>query len=400
VQNAIDAGELLHPHLRALNPEKAYIVAGAGKASTAMARAVAEELPLARGVVVAQRAEAAIGAIEVLGAAHPVPDQSSVVAAERILTLCRNAAPDEEILFLLSGGASSLIALPATGVSLAEKQALTKDLLACGAPIGEINSVRKHLSAIKGGRLSAATRAGLRTFALSDVPGGDWSAIGSGPTLPDTSTLEEARDVLRRWGVPLSAAIVAALNDARNETPKREREDSLRQFRMIGGPSTALEAARAAAASFGFEPIVLGAIGGEARMVAADHARLVDEFVAGRRRVAIISGGELSVTLKRAGGVGGRCREYLLALALSLGDRSALSAAAWDTDGVDGVGDEAGAILVDDSLQRARSCGLDAATLLNAHRSGEFFLALDDSMALGAQDTNVGDIRIILIEPT
>lgn len=399
VQAAIDAARLLGPHFEALDPARPYLVLGAGKASAAMARAVAARLPRARGLVVAHKgardAELAGDPIEILEAAHPVPDQSSVRAAEQILTRCRAAAPEDEVLFLLSGGASSLMALPAPGLGLADKQSITRALLASGAPIEDINTVRKHLSAVKGGRLSAATRAPMRTFALSDVPGDDPASIGSGPTVPDPTTQAEARDILRRWRINPPANVAAALADFRNETPKSHPEGRRRDFTLIGGPSTAVAAACAAAAAEGYEPIPLGALAGEARQVAAGHARLAVDLARRGRPVALVSGGELSVTLGAASGAGGRCREYLLALAVAAGAYG-VCAAAWDSDGVDGEGTDAGALLFGDSGARAALLGVDACGWLDAHRSGEFFTLLGDAIAIGAQPTNVGDVRVIL----
>ncbi|NWG70455.1 MAG: DUF4147 domain-containing protein [Parvularculaceae bacterium] len=400
VQAAVDAANLLKPHLAPLDRARSYLVLGAGKASAAMARAVAEALPGARGLVVAQKGAPGVSPagdpIGILEAAHPVPDQSSVLAAEQILGRCRAAAPDDEILFLLSGGASSLMALPAPGLCLADKQAATRALLARGAPIEDINTVRKHLSAVKGGRLSAATRAPMRTFALSDVPGDDPASIGSGPTVPDPTTQEQARDILRRWRINPSAKVAAALADFRNETPKSHREGRRRDFTLIGGPSTAVAAACAAAAAEGYEPIALGVVAGVARRVAAEHARLALQVATRGRPVALVSGGELSVTLDGASGAGGRCREYLLALAVAAG-ACGVCAAAWDSDGVDGQGTDAGALLFADSVARAALLGVDACGWLDAHRSGEFFTLLGDAIAIGAQPTNVGDVRVILV---
>lgn len=398
VQNAIDGSALLRPHLRALDQNRTYLIAGAGKAAIGMARACADELPNARGLVVAQRASADIGAIRILAGAHPIPDERSVAAAQVMLDLFRSAGPDDEILFLLSGGASALMALPAPGLTLEDKREVTRLLLASGADIGEINCVRKHLSAIKGGRLSAATRARVRTFAISDVPGDDIAAIGSGPTVPDSSTLADARDIIARYGIVVPPRIADALDDPANESVKAHAPGALREFFLIGGPATALAAARAAVAAEGYEVLDLGAIAGEAREVAARHAREALDAAKAGRRVALISGGELSVTLGSAPAAhGGRCREYLLAFLVETGGDPRISAAAWDTDGIDGSADASGAVLLPDSSARASRLGLDDAEHLLAHRSGDFFSALGDSLNLGPQDSNVGDCRIVLI---
>lgn len=397
VQTAIDAGALLRPHLAALDPMRPYLVLGAGKAAGAMARAVAKRCPHARGVVVTTQAEPPAGGMEIVGAAHPVPDETSVAAAERILALARAARPDEEILFLISGGASSLMALPAPGLTLADKQAMTRALLASGAPIGDINVVRRRLSAIKGGRLAAATRAAVHTFALSDVPGDDPAAIGSGPTVPDLPTQGCAREILARWGVDPSPAVAAALADTTFEVPKAQPTGLRRDFTLIGGPGMALGFLARIVAREGFEPVNLGAVEGEARLVAAGQARLALQRAESGRRSALISGGELSVTLGGEAGAGGRCREFLLALALAGCQRAGICAAAWDSDGVDGVGPEAGALLFCDSLGRARGAGIEPQVMLNRHESGAFFAEIGDSISIGAQPTNIGDLRLILV---
>lgn len=396
-QAGIDAGALLRPHLAALDPAQPYLVLGAGKAAGAMARAVAKRCPQARGLVVTTQAEPPAGGIEIIGAAHPVPDETSVAAAKRILALARAARPDEEILFLLSGGASSLMALPAPGLALADKQAMTRALLASGAPIGDINIVRKHLSAIKGGRLAAATRAAVHTFALSDVPGDDPAAIGSGPTVPDTSVQGDAREILARWRVAPSPAVAAALAHPRQESLKNYAPGLRRDFTLIGGPDTVLGILARIVAREGFEPVNLGAVEGEARHVAAEQAQLALQRAESGRPCALISGGELSVTLGGAAGAGGRCREFLLALALAGCQRAGICAAAWDSDGVDGVGPEAGALLFADSLERASVAGIDPQAMLNRHESGAFFAEIGDSVSIGAQPTNIGDLRLILV---
>jgi hydroxypyruvate reductase len=401
VQSEVEPGRLLRPYLSGLDARGELLVVGAGKAAAPMVRAFAEAAPRARGVAVTvEGLGGRWGGIEVVEAGHPIPSEASVVAARRILGLCAAAAPQDHVFFLLSGGASALMALPAPGVSLQEKMHLTSQLLASGADIHEINTVRRHLSAIKGGRLSAATRASMTTFALSDVPGDDPLAIGSGPTVIDPSTLADAWRVLRRHRISVAPAIARALDDPANETLKSEPAGRARSFQLVGGPQTAIAAGRRAALDEGYEVIVLGSESGEAREIAARHVELARACARQGRRVALVSGGELSVSLGGARTEGGRCREYLLAVCAAAGPRAPwLSAAAWDTDGVDGSGEDAGAVLFGDTYERATALGVNPEKSLSVHASGEFFERLGDAVRIGPTGTNVGDFRILLTDP-
>jgi hydroxypyruvate reductase len=343
--------------------------------------------------------------IPMIGSGHPVPDQGSVDAAERTLALAAEARPDDIAVVLISGGGSANWIAPAAGLSLAGKQAINKALLRSGAQIGEMNCVRKHLSRIKGGRLAARIGAGrLVTLAISDVPGDDPSTIASGPTVPDATTLADARAIVARYGLVLPEAAVAALNDPGNETPKPGDPIFDRaEFHIVTRPRDGLEAAIAAAAKTGYEVISLGPdVEGEAREVAAAHARMALDLKAAGRRAVILSGGELTVTLK-GGGLGGPNQEYALALALALGGAPGIAALAADTDGTDGgkgdPTDPAGAEIDASTLARAKVLGLDPERHLADNDSTPFFTALGDLLSPGPTLTNANDLRAILVEP-
>jgi hydroxypyruvate reductase len=376
------------------------VILGAGKAAARMAEA-AERIygAEAEGLVVVPKGYGArLNWIEIVEAAHPIPDAAGQAAAIRALATAAALGAEDRLIVLLSGGASALWAAPPEGVSLAEKQALSRDLLKSGATIQEINTVRKHLSRLKGGRLAAAAfPCPVLTLAVSDVPGDDPSAIGSGPTVGDPTTLEDARAVLGRYGIAPSPAVAAALSDAANESPEPDDPQLARScYRLVLTPRRMIEAVAEEARALGYEPVVLGSeLQGEAREAAIEHAKLVREAARRGRRAAFISGGELDVT-GAADGPGGRCREYLLALAVALDGEAGVSAAALDTDGIDGSGGQAGAVIGPDTLGRARAAGLDAAALLDRHVSGEFFEALGDHIVTGPTRTNLSDLRIIL----
>lgn len=341
--------------------------------------------------------------IPVIEAAHPVPDAAGLAAAERTLELAETAGKGDLVLVLISGGASANWIAPAEGLTLADKQAVTRALLRCGAAIGEINAVRKHLSRIKGGRLARlAAPAAVLTLAISDVPHDDPAVIASGPTVPDPSTLAEARTILRRRGVDVPASAAALLHDAANESPKPGDPLFARTaFRIVARPADAIAAAAQALREAGYEPVMLGAdLEGEARAVAAEHARLARKALAAGRRAAILSGGELTVTVT-GDGRGGPNQEYALALALALDGAPGVAALAADTDGTDGgagsAEDPAGAVVDETTLARARDLGLDPAKLLEANDSTNFFARLSDLVTCGPTRTNVNDCRIILI---
>jgi hydroxypyruvate reductase len=343
--------------------------------------------------------------IPIVAAGHPVPDEGSVASAGRALELAASATADDLVLVLLSGGGSANWVAPAGQLTLAEKRAVTKALLRSGAPIGEMNIVRKRLSRIKGGRLAlAAAPARLLTLAISDVPGDDPAAIASGPTVPDPSTMADARAIVARYGLDLPPAARALIDDDANETPKPGHPAFANStFRIIARPADALGAARAAAEAAGYEVIDLGAdLEGEAREVAAAHADMARRLKAEGRRAAILSGGELTVTL-RGSGRGGPSQEYALALAIALGGEAGIVALAGDTDGTDGGGgeatDPAGAVIDPQTLTRAAAIGLDPARSLADNDSTGFFEALGDLLQPGPTLTNVNDCRVILIEP-
>jgi glycerate 2-kinase len=403
----------LAPHLPAPPAAGRLIVLAAGKAAASMAE-IAErhyldalKLPESRliGLAVTRhgygRPTRRLQAIE---AGHPVPDQASLDAATKTLALADDATEGDLVLVLMSGGASANWIAPAAGLALAEKQAVTRALLKSGAAIGEINTVRKHLSRIKGGRLAArAYPAHVVTLAISDVPGDDPAVIGSGPTVPDPSTLAQARAIVTQYRLDLPAAVGRALADPENETPKPGHPAFERTvFQLVARPADAFRAARAKVEEAGFEPIFLGdRVEGEAREVAAAHARLAREVQVAGRRAVILSGGELTVTL-RGQGRGGPNQEYALALADALAGAPGIAALAGDTDGTDGGGgradDPAGALIDETTLTRARSHGLDPAAFLADNDSTEFFARLGDLLTPGPTTTNINDFRAIVVD--
>jgi glycerate 2-kinase len=342
--------------------------------------------------------------VEMVEAGHPVPDAAGVAATERALTLAGAATREDLVLVLISGGASANWIAPAPGITLAAKQAVTRSLLRSGASITEINTVRKHLSRIKGGRLAArAAPARLVTCAISDVPGDDPAVIGSGPTVPDPTTLGDARAVVGRFGLELPASIEQALNDPRNESPKPgDPVFSGTRWQIVATPANAFAAAAAAVRAAGYDCILLGEhLEGEARDVAADHARIVRELAAGGRRAVVLSGGELTVTI-RGDGRGGPNQEYALALAIAIDGMAGVSALSGDTDGTDGGSgapdDPAGAIVDATTVSRARALSLDPAAFLANNDSTGFFARLGDLLTPGPTFTNVNDFRAILVD--
>ncbi|HET7491043.1 MAG TPA: DUF4147 domain-containing protein [Bradyrhizobium sp.] len=342
--------------------------------------------------------------IRVVEAGHPVPDEAGFGAAEQTLQLAFEAAANDLLLVLLSGGGSANWIAPADGVSFAQKQQVTRALLRSGAPIGEINTVRKHLSRIKGGRLArAGQRAEIVTLAISDVPRDDPSAIASGPTVPDPTTLADARAIVAKYRLDVSDAVARALDDPDNESCKPgDPAFAHATFEIIARPKTSLGAAIKIAADSGYEIIDLGAdLEGEAREVAADHARLALQARAEGRRVAILSGGELTVTV-RGNGRGGPNQEYALALADLLAGTIDISALAADTDGADGGGgsasDPAGAVIDQSTFAKMKSLGLDPKAYLGNNDATGFFAATGDLLHTGPTLTNVNDIRVILVD--
>ena len=402
---AADPARVVAPHLPEA-PAGRTVVVGAGKAAGAMAQALEQSWqgPLEGLVVTRYGHGARCRCIEVIEAAHPVPDAAGREAARRILELARGLGPDDLLLCLISGGGSALLALPAEGLELADKQAVSRALLASGAAIDEMNCVRKHLSAIKGGRLAAAAHpARVVTLAISDVPDDDPAIIASGPTVGDPSSFADARAILEKYGIEPSPAVRRHLMAAAEETPKPgdPRLDGCR-FTLVARPQDSLEAAAKVARAAGVTPLILGAdIEGEAREVArvmAGIAKQVHRF--GQPAPApclLLSGGETTVTLKGRGGRGGRNAEFLLALALALEGLPDIHALACDTDGIDGSEDNAGARLAPDSLARAAAGELDAKALLAANDAYRFFEALNDLIVTGPTLTNVNDFRAILV---
>jgi hydroxypyruvate reductase len=405
-------GVCLPAHLPMPTEGGRVIVLGAGKAAAAMAQAAEAHYEAAGlrelvGGMVTTRHGYALPTrwIEVGEAAHPVPDASSIANAERALRLAAEAGPRDLVLVLLSGGASALWAAPAEGVTLADKQALTRALLRSGAPIGSLNAVRKHVSRIKGGRLTrAAAPAPVVTLAVSDVIGDDPATIGSGPTVADPTTLADARAELVRFGVTPEPPIARALADATNETPKPgDATFASSRYTVVATARQSLEAAAEAGRQLGYEVAILGDdFEGEAREVAAEHAR---QALAARRRnkrVLLLSGGELTVTVTGKGR-GGRNQEFALALAMALDGAPGITALAAGTDGADGgtgaADDPAGAIVDSSTLARAAALNLSPAAFLADNDSGGFFERLGDLVVTGPTQTNVNDFRAIVVEP-
>jgi glycerate 2-kinase len=414
-RTAVDAAHpagCLPPHLPAPPATGRLIVLAAGKAAGSMTE-VAERHYLAagissdriHGIAVTRHGYARpTRIVPVAEAGHPVPDMAGLEAAERTLALAGAAGADDLALVLLSGGASANWIAPAYGIALEGKQDLTRALLKSGASIGEINTVRKHLSRIKGGRLAArATPARVVTLAISDVPGDDPAVIGSGPTVPDPSTLADARAIVARYRLDVPLSIERALADPRNESPKPGNAAFARsEFRLVARPADAFRAAREAVAAAGYECVLLSdQLEGEAREVAAVHAQEARKLAEAGRRAVILSGGELTVTI-RGNGRGGPNQEYALALALALDGTHGIAALAGDTDGTDGgagsVNDPAGAFVDGTTAARARARGLDPAAFLAENDSTAFFARLGDLLTPGPTFTNVNDFRAILVD--
>jgi len=397
-------------------PKGRTLVLGAGKAGGAMAAAVdalwPADAPLS-GLVVTRYhhvpAEYRLrpGRIEVVEAAHPVPDEAGQRAAQRIVELTRGLTADDLVLCLISGGGSALLSWPAEGVTFADKQAVNRALLASGAAIDEMNCVRKHLSAIKGGRLAAmCAPARVVTLAISDVPGDDPAVIASGPTVPDASTCTDAMSILRRYRIEVPSAALHGLQSGAFETPKPgdPRFDG-HAVHLIATPQQSLQAAADLAREHGIEAHILSdEIEGESREVGKVHAALA-RAVARRgqpfsRPCVILSGGETTVTMRQHegdSGRGGRASEFLLGCAIALQGEPGVYALAADTDGIDGIEANAGAIVTPDTLQRATALGLKAQDHLERNDAYSFFEPLGDLVSPGPTFTNVNDFRALLI---
>ena len=389
------------------------LVIGAGKAGGAMAAAVDTLWPARApisGLVVTRYGHVPpayrgnTGRIEVIEAAHPVPDAAGRRAAQRIVELTRGLTEHDLVLCLISGGGSALLSLPAEGLTLEDKQAVNQALLKSGAAIGEMNCVRKHLSSIKGGRLAAlCAPARVVTLLISDVPGDDPEVIASGPTVPDASTCEQALAICTRYAIALPPAALAGLRSGAFETPKPGSAlfDGHR-VHMIATPQQSLEAAAAVAHAAGMDAHILSdQIEGESREVGKVHAALARAVAARNAPFAkpcvILSGGETTVTVKAKGGRGGRATEFLLGCTLALQGTPGIHVLAADTDGIDGIEDNAGAIVTPSTLQRAAALGLKPAQMLDDNDAYNFFKPLGDLVVTGPNFTNVNDFRALLI---
>ena len=403
-------------------PKGRTVVVGAGKAAAAMAKAVENNWPAAaslEGIVITRYAHgfdadsletAALTRIRVLEAGHPVPDDAGEVATKEILALAESLTADDLLLVLVSGGGSSLLSLPVAGISMADLKAVTADLLNSGAPIQEMNVVRKHLSLIQGGRLAALTKARVAALIVSDVTGDDPSAIASGPTAPDSSTYQDALDILHAYRITPPLSIARHLsNGARGEIAETLKPDDAVfarvDNRVIATAHASLSMAGAFFQQHGITPMILGdSVTGEAREVAKVYAALAKQIQQYHHPlkppVALISGGECTVTIRpdaETPGRGGRCSEFLLSLAVELEGRENIHALACDTDGIDGSEDNAGAYLAPNSLSRAAAAGLSAKRLLQANDAYGFFAPLGDVIVTGPTRTNVNDYRVILV---
>ena len=385
------------------------VVVGAGKAAAAMARAVEDAWPGPLEGLVLTRYGHAVPCrhIEVVEGAHPVPDENGRAAAERILRLVSTLGPGDQVLALVSGGGSALLTLPAPGLTLADKRAVNTALLRSGAPIGAMNTVRKHLSAIKGGQLAAAAfPAAVHSLLISDVPGDEPGVIASGPTVADPTTFADALAVLDRYGITEPASALAHLRrGAAGTVPETPKPGDPRLARtrteLVATPQMSLEAAAGVAQRAGVTPMILGdALEGEAREVGRVMAGIARQVRTHgqplRPPCVLLSGGETTVTV-RGNGRGGRNVEFALALALALDGQPGTWALAGDTDGVDGAEEIAGAVVTPDTLARAAAAGLHAATSLDRNDGHGFFRALGDSIVTGPTLTNVNDFRAVLV---
>jgi glycerate 2-kinase len=394
-------------------PKGRTVVIGAGKAGGAMAAAVdalwPKDAPLSGLVVtrydhVPPAYKASPGRIEVVEAAHPVPDEAGRAAAQRIAQLAQGLTADDLVLCLISGGGSALLSLPAPGITLEQKQAINKALLKSGAAIDEMNCVRKHLSAIKGGRLATnCAPARVVTLLISDVPGDAPEVIASGPTVPDSTTCADALAILTRYAIDIPPAARAGLESGAFESPKPgDARFAGHAVHMIATPRQSLEAAAAVARAAGITPYILSdEMEGESREVGKVHAALARSVAhAGTpftKPCVILSGGETTVTVKAKGGRGGRATEFLLGCAIALQGQRGVHVLAADTDGIDGIEDNAGAIVTPDTLARGLAQGMKAQEFLDANNAYGFFAPLGDLVVPGPTFTNVNDFRALLI---
>jgi glycerate 2-kinase len=398
-------------------PKGRTVVLGAGKAGGAMAQAVEALWPADKplsGLVVTRyhhippRPAGLPERIEVVEASHPVPDAAGLAAAERILELTQGLTEDDLVLCLISGGGSALLTLPAEGLTLEDKQRINRDLLNSGANIGEMNCVRKHLSRIKGGRLAAACApAQVVTLTISDVPGDDPSVIASGPTVADRTTCADAWAILQRYKIAVPAAIEAALKAGTLETPKPSPQWDKQPVHLIATPQQSLDAAAELARAAGLNAYVLSdELEGESREVGKVHAALARAAAQGKgpfqKPCVILSGGETTVTIRKQPegtpkGRGGRAGEFCLGLAVALQAQAGVWAIAADTDGIDGIEDNAGAAVSPDTLARAEAQGVKPANCLDRNDAYGFFSAVGDLVITGPTHTNVNDFRAMLV---
>jgi hydroxypyruvate reductase len=386
-------------------PKGRTIVVGAGKAAASMAAAVEAHWngPLEGLVVTRYGHGIPCKYIEVVEASHPIPDEAGSKAARRILDKVSRLTADDLVLVLISGGGSALLASPAYGIALADKQIINRALLKCGAHIAEMNTVRKHLSAIKGGRLAvAAPPAQVVTLAISDVPGDDLSNIASGPTVPDVTTRADALAVLKKYGIEIPTAVARHLSDEASETPKPgDPRFANVTNSLVARPQKSLEAAAKVARDAGLPSVILGnAIEGEARDVGIVHAGIARQCGDWGQPLEIpcvlISGGETTVTV-RGNGRGGRNAEFILSLGIAADGRNGIWALAADTDGIDGSENNAGAILTPDMLRQAKCAGIDVKARLADNDAYSVFAVLNDLVVTGPTFTNVNDFRAILV---
>jgi hydroxypyruvate reductase len=404
---AVEAAQpqaVLPAHLPA-KPSGRTLVIGAGKASAAMAKALEDHWDgdLSGLVVTRYGYHVACERIEIVEAAHPVPDAAGERAAQRILEMVQGLSADDLVICLISGGGSALLSLPAPGLTLADKQTVNRALLKSGANITEMNCVRKHLSAIKGGRLAAACApAKVVTLTISDVPGDDPAVIASGPTVADATTFADALAIMEKYAIDQPAHVLEHLRRGEDETPKPgDVRLTNTQTVMIARPQASLQAAAEVAARAGVTPMILGdSLEGEAREVALVHAGIARQVLRHAQPLpapcVLLSGGETTVSV-RGNGRGGRNAEFMLALALALQGQRNVYAIACDTDGIDGTEDNAGALVTPDTLSRAEASGLDAKACLANNDGYSFFQRLDDLVMTGPTLTNVNDFRAILI---
>jgi hydroxypyruvate reductase len=395
------------PYFPPLGDSRRSVLVAVGKAAASMTKATFDHygrsLP---GIVLTRYGHGlsdlrTIPGLSVIEAGHPVPDDAGRRAAALVLELAQSLGQGDHLLFLVSGGGSSLLSLPAPGLSLEDKQKVTRALLACGASITELNCVRKHLSAIKGGRLAlAAAPARVTTLVISDVAGDDASMVASGPTFPDSTTLQNARRILELYNIDPGAGVREALSNPNNETPSVDNPAfATAQARIVARAKGALAAAGQFLAADGYTPLYLGDdVEGDATEVGTVHAALALHHRGKRGRFALISGGELTVAVRDNAGAGGPNSEYLMSLACALNGAEGVSAIACDTDGIDGTADNAGAVIDSSTLRRARALGLDFPAQLAANRSYATFQALGDLIVTGPTRTNVNDFRVILVE--